>query len=622
MSWDPAEIDRWLRRYAWVPIKGGKTVKFTPNAGQLRMLHEHPAIRGECGHFPVIKGRQAGFTTFWLLVEAALMDICPGISVLTLTPNEKPVGMQVIAKWRRLIQLATKQGAKAFLDPFPNSRDEMELKNGSRLTWAHIGGTESVADVVGRAGTFDFVLATEFAFPHEADLARIAMESLEPALERAEAPVVYDSTPGESGDGETGEPYVEIIKKVLAGTEDGAVCQVGWWEVSHPHHRKRLPSTPEEYGQTLTTEEKALIYKHQITLEQIEWRRRKIAKKGRRAFLKAYPERLEHVFDQKRPNRLFDQALIEEIQERRDLGEWPEPLHIDALAGLGLDVRPMEAVAPGEGSVLVFEPPKSPPQKDTAPAPRAFPERPRGRVVELDAYLHRRNQGRDDRATRRAQKAVADRGRWRHNAGCDSSDGYTDSDWQAFALLDGDGALCALVTVRVHPLLYAAIVQALLTWYGSTCRFEKQHAEKIAEYVSVALSDDHFALAGDVPKGALEILKTAYQGPMVVEQTSRGQSRGRIVDAAMGMLTGGHERVVKHQSILDQMGDLERGDGGKIAARKSRKGGRKAYDDIFMALGLAGVEQEQWLSWAPREDARVPRRAPRRGRKARHGYFR
>lgn len=620
--WDPAHFDAFLRRHAWVPGPGGEPVKLVPNRAQRRCLHEHPALRGVAGHYPCPKGRQAGWTTWWLLFCAFLCWFVPGVSILILTPNEDPTGLELIAKWRRLLQLlSTIGGAPLFSRLRNDSKNETTFDNGSRVTWHHIGGTESVADTVGRGGTYDFVLASEYGFPHEADLARRAMEALRPALERAGAPVVYDSTPGEAGG--TGEPYLDVIRAVRDGLLRGLVFFVGWWEIEAPHHRAMVRGDLTAFGRSLSVEERGLIGKHGVTLDQLQWRRDQIALMGRPGFLKAYPERLEHLFDKRRRrSELFDADHLEEIREARDAGEWPEPLPLWELAALGLDARPFESLVPSEGIVRFFavrdgEPAGSVKRRMLGEGPAGRPEVGSG-SRELERWLQRRQERERARGPRgvaeAAKEAAKERVRWRYHAGIDSSDGYPDSDWQSCVVLDREGALAALVLVRVNPIRYAAICQALLEYYGATARIEAQHGALIAELIQGATPPERLALAGDVSSASLEVLEGAWGGPVEVVQTSR-QSRPLIVDAAMTLLTSGAAGVVVDSAMLEQMEDLHRSSEGRIEARPGE------HDDLFIALGLAGLERERWLQWAPRE-ARRPALGAMGRRGGRYGYLR
>lgn len=612
--WSVEAFERWLERFVKVPGPGGSAVKMVPNPGQRRQLDECPAMRGVPGYYPQPKGRQAGNTTWWLCFKMFLCDTFPGITLIGLTPSEKDVGLEVLAKWRRLLQLAVSEGATAFADPRNDSKDETTFQNGSRVVWHHIGGTESVADSVGRAGTFDFVLATEFGFPHDAELARRAIEALDPALERFGAPIVFDSTPGEPEG--TGEPYLEVIRGVRDGVLPGKIFFIGWWEVEHPHHRAPLTVPPTEFVESLMDEERALMRRHAVTLTQIQWRRNKIRKmKGRRAFFKAYPEQLEHLFDRPPEKTLFDPAVLTALREARDLGEWPEPIPLDAFEE-ELDLRPMRALRPGQGGVLIFE---APSERGALP-PSGSPDEARlrwhasrgdrGAKIELATYLRRR----EGRGRRRAARPRQEEERPKYFAGLDSSDGFEGSDWQTLPILNENAALVCLVRVRAHPLHFAAISQSILTWYGAPARVEDQHGREVATAIRAELTDSHLELAGDMPEGALEILKTRGSTALQVVPTNRAE-RPRIVGAALSLLE--RIEVVIHQVILDEMMGLERFRG-RVQAKKGK------YDDITMALGMAGLCREAWLQRAPETQDTAQARAPRRarsGRRSRYGYF-
>ncbi len=591
MRWDPQRFARWLRRYAWVPGPGGAPVKLVPNKGQARSLVELPALKGVAGLYPCPKGRQAGFTTWCLLFVGYLCAEHPGISCLVMTPNEEPIGMEVLARWRRLLQLLGHHGVAVLAGPMPNNKNETGFSNGSRVSWHHVGGTATVADSVGRSTTLDFVLATEFAFPHEASLLAIAMESLEPALERAGAPMVLDSTPGVHPG--TGTPFVDYIELVLRGELPGSVFFQPWWEVEASHHRHALSVPHAQFAGTVTEEERGLIRAHGLSYEQLAWRRSKLAKGGPRKFRKAYPESLADVLMASDASEtLFDPDVMSQLRSRGRGGTFTAPLPwISAKAAIPLALKLPRGVL----DLLTLAKWRKDPNELGEGYCRVW------RLPEASGST-----GGGWRGLRRARRQAY--------AGIDTSDGKPGSDWQVCTVIDEHGRLCAVLRVRVDPARFAALCQRLLEWYGAMSVIEAPHGALVHRFLTGCYQ---WSTWGECPppgatEGEIAVLERACTCELRYEQTTTS-NRPQIMSAAMVALEapGG----CPDAETLKEMEDLYRDPRGKIVARAKR------HDDLILSRGLAEYLRVRVLERAL--DPHQPRgRARGRAKRSKYDYLR
>ncbi len=195
--WNIKKLRRWISTHVRVQDPQGGLVDFgRGNAIQRDFMDRTQALRGHATWDVMIKPRQCGGSTQVMAAASGLCIEHAGLSILAVCAKDED-HQEVLYKWR-LMQVALQN------DPHSghpgkthDSKDQYVFANGSRISWTTIGGTESVADAVGRAGSFALVWMTELAFPDKPELVPIAIEALRPSMKKALAGVVVDSTPND-----------------------------------------------------------------------------------------------------------------------------------------------------------------------------------------------------------------------------------------------------------------------------------------------------------------------------------------------------------------------------------------------------------------------------------------
>jgi hypothetical protein len=572
MILDITDLRSWIRDHAYVLRPDGTGIeKIALNRAQRRALTVK-GLRGQRGYHVLLKARQLGFTLLMLLVTAWACFRYPGISILWVTPVEDPIGLEIIHKWRTLLRVLAVKPGSGWIPTTADSYSQTTFSNGSRVSWCHIGGSESTSDAVGRAGTFAFCVLTEFGFPTDAEFARGALAALDPALERIDAPVIIDSTPGQLPG--AGEAYRDLIHSILDGARQGSVTHFGWWE--YEGYTRQVRPSYAAFAATLTGEEIDLIRDLKLTLGQIAWRREKLAPRdnetpddARRRFQKAYPETVREALIEYHEGGVFPALLVRRISQKGFEApltglQVAQALPLELHGGtLDLLCRPAwgERKHP-EGYCRIWK------------LPEAIPVSRKGSLA---------------------------RSRPCYFAGIDCSDGLPGGDWQSLKLLDRLGDCCVSAAARIDKMRWAALCQRLLTWYGAMAHLERQHGELVFRYLTQQIGDAEILANKAARPGELEILRTTF-GNVFLEQTHRG-SRTLIVDAALELLSD--PDWCPDPETLQEMTDFIRRPSGRLEAR----GG--AHDDRILATGFAGELRNEMLSSA---DSEQPRRSGRAAR--------
>ena len=172
----------------------------------------------------------------------------------------------------------------------------------------------------GRGTTSTILHASEVAFwQHDAEILAGLFQGI------SQAPgteVILEST----ANGASGEFY-RLWKGAVAGENGYIPVFIPWFVTSE--YRTPIPS---QYNLELTTEEEKLIEDHDLDLEQIYWRRLKIAESGARKFQQEYPAVPEeaflvsgtHVFDPKVTHDMVSEAPIRKSLYNDQMGCFDE----------------------------------------------------------------------------------------------------------------------------------------------------------------------------------------------------------------------------------------------------------------------------------------------------------
>jgi hypothetical protein len=443
------------------------------------------------------------------------------------------------------------------------------------VTWHHIGGSESVSDSVGRAGTFALVVMTEFGFPTEARFALRALEAFEPTLKRVKAPVILDSTPGKLPG--PGEPYRDIARDVIDGRREGGVLHLPWW--TFEEYRLDLePHDLLELATSLTPEELALLKTHRLSMHQLAWRRSELAPRqgetaetARRRFLSSYTESVDDCFVEGGGDQLFESALLESIRVRLLTASIAAPLpgH-EVIAAMPAELRagavdlvgrPCLQGDVGEGFVRVWSLP------------------------------HHTSNRRDE-----------------YFAGVDCSDGLPGGDWQVLTILDRVGHRACYARVRINKYRFAALVQRIVTWYRAPGVIESQYGELIDRLVAAPVSEDEL----DRQHGYAAELAILSEPCSLLHLAQTTEPLRRLYMDALFELIADAEWQHDAETLREQR-SLERDKKGRIVAMSGE------HDDIMLSTSIAAHQRKEAMSRARPRQSR-PTRSKWHPRKRRKKY--
>lgn len=558
---DPAFI-RWLQYHALVQTaQGWAPLVLTP--GQWEALVALSGFFGGVqGIYAAIKARQVGWTTLLLLWTLWKCVSSPGSKILWLTPKEEPYGVEVLAKWKDLVRVMQSQEGSGVdsVGLLNHSVNETVFANGSRVAWHHIGGAASIAEAVGRSGTFGWAIVTEAAYPDDPHLMRLAIESgLRPALEKWRAALMFDSTC--NGMDGPGEPFYGYVQDVLKGREKGAVKLLPWW--TSPDYRDDVGDVDalvNSYG----AEEFELARDFDLKPGQIAWRRRvrgttpaQVAR-----FSEKYPERtIAGAFLQKGGGSVVDAEAMNDAEARlRRVGN-------GALSHAAIEAAGLKRVGLGD------------------PLFQDEGERGYFRVFILPS------------------------GAGRTWGALDCSDGHTGSDWQAVAVVAEDGEVAALGRLRADKMRLGGALQRVVEWYGC----ERVHIEsqgggaEVASYIRHGVRVE----ARGINPAELEVLGHRCEVRIQLEQTTE-EIRTEAIGEALRLFGDGSK--VPDLETLGDLRDLRRR-GGRV---EHREGG---HDDSILAVGFARVARRRDLLKEARRAEGGGRRAASEGRGRRGGDF-
>jgi hypothetical protein len=520
----PRAFTEWLKAFAWAKTRRGWR-PFTVTRGQWLAVRSLGFFALKRGWWAAVKARQVGFTTLLLMWSIWYCLAHPGKCVLWVAPSAD-VGAEVLQAFRAVVEWH-RQHVPGLSDGLViDNQMQSVFANGSRIKWAVIGGTEGTADMVARCATCDVAVMTEAAYPTDPELFGLALHALGPALERRQAPIMFDSTP--NGDSGRGGPYHDLVRDLEAGRREGGVFTFPWF--LEPDYAD--PCDEGEVMGSLSPEEAALVEEFGLSARQIAWRRRMTATADQRSrFKEKYVERLGEAFLVRGDDNPVPAELLRAATAAHGRGEGR------ALSALDLVRAGAPVLARLQDDPLLWEMNVKRGGVQVWMVPQAA-----GRV-------------------------------W---AAADCSDGLPGSDWQALALVSETGRLAALAYVRVDPLRFAALTQRLCEWYGvERLVVESQKSEPTYGALRKGLRVE--GVRGAAP-GELDVLARPYEGRCEKQHTSEAV-HDEAMDHALRLLSS-VEEAAKSSALLTELADLRRVRG----TLKAREGG---HDDALMGLGLA-----------------------------------
>lgn len=530
---DPAVLREWAMRYVCVEsadgaggMAGGSVYRPTlaqELAWRSRAARLEPVVRVD------LKGRQATNTTGCLVFVAAVMVHVPGIRVLFMAPKEKLAEIQ--GKWLIIRASIERTPGSGWPGKPQNDRAEYELwANGSRLTWQAAGGTRHTSSRAGISGTPNLLVFSEYAY---CEHAKVALDGVLPAIEKAGGTVIIDSTPQQEAG--MGRDYDEIARYAATSHDPGFELLVLPWWLDSTRRASRPAPLP------LEPDEKVLVERHGLDRYQLQWRRRRVARMGRK-FHRVYIETVDAALAPVESDA-WDGGVLDELMHRDAHGQWARPLTPEVLLlDMPAELRPTEQT------------------RYTDPLLRSLwdehgPCRPRGvgyvRIWRTPDLLPP----------------------GRPYLGVDPAEGLAHGDAIGAVMLDGDGELVATARLSCDPTIAAATLQRLATWYGAVTVVERTSVwDTIVSAMRYSVDPEQIAALGAHP-----ILGTSHRLPI---STVAGQAKTNRVVAYRSWINSG--RDIYDPRILHEM--LEH-DPEKGKARTKR-----GDDDLLDALGIAASE--------------------------------
>lgn len=278
---DRAILARWRRHYDRWAAACYHILDKTGQLVQLRLNRVQRAIgaaelvaleaRGEARLF-VLKARQGGVSTDQ---QARALHCCwswPGANAMTLASTKDDT--------EKLFGITTRA-----IEHFPRralphlgeaQTHEITFTGLDSSFWTGTGSSKRA----GRGLTIRRLHMSEFAF-YDDPLG--ALNAATPALVPRDSVVVLETT----GSGH-GSPAHEFWRLAADGGTSYVPLFFPWWECDPRHYRLPLLA-PDELG-AIEPEERLLVERHGLALEQIKWRRQKMRDMGRADFLSEYAE--------------------------------------------------------------------------------------------------------------------------------------------------------------------------------------------------------------------------------------------------------------------------------------------------------------------------------------------
>jgi hypothetical protein len=274
--------------------RGGSVVPLILEPSQIKL---HAAIeRQRAKHRPVrlvvLKTRRSGFTTGSCAEMFHEVPFYPGRKGLIIADTYKPAGKEAfdyLLQFQRRYKAFRRHGAGIKLKPLiKDSQQEIAWANGSSIEVLSAEAGEI------RGGGRHSTLCDEVAFWRDAALTLLGVLNMVPFL--PETSVIIQSTANGIG----GEFY-EYCQRAQDPSNEGGYEFVffGWLE--HPLFVRHFDNVQAmvKFSQSLDKEERALHETHGATLEQLYWRRWKIATdlgNSVEAFHQEYPTTPEEAF--------------------------------------------------------------------------------------------------------------------------------------------------------------------------------------------------------------------------------------------------------------------------------------------------------------------------------------
>lgn len=307
----------WAENLYRISDKSDEIVPLVLNKPQKHMLGVEQRLLEERGRARIfnLKARQAGFSTKEQAQQLWTIWSDPNTKVLTLadvrenTDKIFKITRTALKRWPQPALMPEKGGAL---------KREIEFPERGSVFWTGTAG----ASTAGLGVTLKRFHGSEFAMWKEP---KATLNSVSPGLERPGTSIVLETTAGAHGS----EAH-ELFQR--ADSEDGEYTAVfyPWWECDPIHYRRPLEA-PDELGE-IEPEEKMLMERHGLDVEQIKWRRIKIAEMTRTEFFNQYAEDSESCW-LVTGDLYYDGDMLYMLEKTAPEPKRREPIHLQGWNG-------------------------------------------------------------------------------------------------------------------------------------------------------------------------------------------------------------------------------------------------------------------------------------------------
>jgi hypothetical protein len=270
-----SDFGYWAKNCYRILDKAGKLVPLMLNAVQqkIEQAEAEELARKEEARLLALKGRQGGVTTYEQAKSLHTIWANRGATTLTLAHDRESTD-----KIFGITQRAIEEFDPALLPRLgPKATREISFPGRDSRFYTGTAGARRT----GRGLTIVRLHGSEFAFW---DKPLSTLNTVGPALVPRGSSVALETT----GGGFDSEAH-HFWKEAVAGTNGYRALFFPWWECDPVNYRRKLDA-PDELG-VLDSEESALIQFHGLDLQQIKWRRLKIAEmQDKSEFLQEYAE--------------------------------------------------------------------------------------------------------------------------------------------------------------------------------------------------------------------------------------------------------------------------------------------------------------------------------------------
>lgn len=262
------------------------TLKFWPEQLDIFRALLNPNKR----HTWVMKARQVGSSTVALSYLFYVWLTSPDPVNIIILSHRLDSSQNLISRF------------KYFYDTLPDFlKPELEYDSKTKLKIRSTGATVSIQSAnqkgAARSFTATHVLVSEFAFAPDSDELKAVVLS---ALNDGE--LIVESTANHWGDG----LHTEWCRMDVATQSYEQKLFFPWFT----HNEYRVKDTN---GIVPTPEERRLMVTHQLTVEQIAWRRENIAKFGWEKFRREYPASVDEAY-RSSGKGLFEPQLVDSLK--------------------------------------------------------------------------------------------------------------------------------------------------------------------------------------------------------------------------------------------------------------------------------------------------------------------